>query len=231
VIHQLIFAHPKPGMSERDFQDYWLNHHGPKLAAKVPQIRRYMIDSRVPFGPEPDDPLFSGVAEIWLENEQTSVASLQTPELRAAREDEPNWAAFWQTVVLNTDAHVLKELGPPPGDGSQIKYFVLMKRKEGLSLPEFRRYALEVHAPHVLALPGLRRYYQCHQRDAMYGIGEPGLDAAAILWFDNVDDMGRAFAAPEYKVVQDDFPQFAETKYIQNMAATEQWIIGPEFRE
>ena len=40
-----------------------------------------MIDSRIPFGPEPDDPLFSGVAEIWLENEETSVASLPTPEL------------------------------------------------------------------------------------------------------------------------------------------------------
>ena len=83
MIHQLIFAHPKPGMSEHDFQDYWLNYHGPKLASKIPQIRRYMIDSRIPFGPEPDDPLFSGVAEIWLENEETSAASLQTPELLA----------------------------------------------------------------------------------------------------------------------------------------------------
>lgn len=215
-------------MSERDFQDYWLNYHGPKLASKIPQIRRYMIDSRIPFGPEPNDPLFSGVAEIWLENEETSVASLQTPELRAARADEPNWAAFWQTVVLNTDAHVLKEASPPSGD--EIKYFVLLKRKEGLSLQEFRRYALEVHAPHVLALPGLRRYYQCQQRDSMYLVGEPILDAAAILWFDNVDELGRAFAAPEHKRVKADFPQFAEMKYIQNMAATEKWIIGPEYR-
>jgi len=230
MIHQLIFAHPKPGMSEHDFQDYWLNYHGPKLASKIPQVRRYMIDSRIPFGPEPDDPLFGGVAEIWLENEETSVASLQTPELLAAREDEPNWAAFWRTVVLNTDAHVLKETSPPPGDGSQIKYFVLLKRKEGLPLEEFRRYALEVHAPHVLALPGLRRYYQCHQRDSMYLIGEPLLDAAAILWFDNVDDLGRAFGVPEHEPVEEDFPQFAEVKYIQTMAATEKWLIGPEYR-
>lgn len=230
MIHQLIFAHPKPGMSEKDFQDYWLNVHGPNFASKIPQIRRYMIDSRIPFGPEPEDPLFSGVAEIWLDDEESSVASLQTPELLAAREDEPKWAAFWRTVVLNTDAHILLENEPPPGDGSQIKMFVLGKRKEGLTLDAFRRYALDVHAPHVLALPGLRRYYQCHQRDSSYGIGEPLLDFAAILWFDNTDALANAFQVPEHEPIQADFPQFLEMKYLQTMVATEKWLIGPDPR-
>jgi len=27
MIHQLIFAHPRPGMSEKHFQDYWINFH------------------------------------------------------------------------------------------------------------------------------------------------------------------------------------------------------------
>jgi hypothetical protein len=71
MIHQLIFAHPKPGMSEKEFQDYWINVHAVKYAKKIPQIKRYLIDARIPFGLEPKAPLFSGFAENWLENEDT----------------------------------------------------------------------------------------------------------------------------------------------------------------
>ena len=46
---------------------------------------------------ETGDPLWSGVAEIWLANEEEQLASLQTPEfLKGARADEPKWAAFWR---------------------------------------------------------------------------------------------------------------------------------------
>lgn len=100
MIHQLIFAHPKPGMSEKQFQDYWVNVHAAKFASKIPQIKKYLIDTRIPFGEEPADPRFSGIAEIWLNNEEDQLASLQTPEfLQGARMDEPNWAAFWRTVT------------------------------------------------------------------------------------------------------------------------------------
>ena len=57
MIHQLIFAHPKPGMSESDFQRYWKEVHAVQYASKIPQIKKYMIDCRIPFGPEPADPL------------------------------------------------------------------------------------------------------------------------------------------------------------------------------
>ena len=68
MIHQLIFAYPKPGMSEAEFQRYWLEVHAIQYASKIPQIRRYMIDTRIPQGAD-DEPLWSGVAEIWLANE------------------------------------------------------------------------------------------------------------------------------------------------------------------
>ena len=99
MIHQLIFAHPKPGMTEAEFQRYWVEVHAVQYASKIPQIKRYLVDTRIPFGPEPDDPLFSGVAEIWLENEEEQLASLQSKEfLEGACLDEPRWAAFWRTI-------------------------------------------------------------------------------------------------------------------------------------
>ncbi|ACK73070.1 Ethyl tert-butyl ether degradation EthD [Gloeothece citriformis PCC 7424] len=231
MIHQLIFAHPRPGMSEKDFQDYWLNIHAVQYASKIPQIKRYMIDLRIPFGPEPEDPLFSGVAEIWIPPEE-QIASLQSPEfINGARADEPNWAAFWRTVALDTDAHIIVEGPPLQKDSSLIKLMILVKRKAGIPLEEFRQQMLETHAAKVKQLPGLQRYYQCHVRDGFYAIGESLLDCVSLLWFDNVEALKQAYESPDY---QQEFkpgsnPLF-EPKYIHTMVTDEHWVIGPEFR-
>ena len=147
MIHQLIFAHPRPGWTEAEFQRYWVEEHAVRYASKIPQIKRYLIDTRIPFGEEPADPLWSGVAEIWLENDEDQLASLQTPEfLEGARKDEPNWAAFWRTLVLDTEAHVLLD-GPPLTAGQDwVKLFVLVKRRPGSTLEDFRAHSLGEHA-------------------------------------------------------------------------------------
>jgi uncharacterized protein (TIGR02118 family) len=232
MIHQLIFAHPKPGMSEQEFQDYWVNVHAVKYASKIPQIKRYLIDTRIPFSPEPQDPLFSGVAEIWLENEQEQLASLQSKEfLEGARLDEPRWAAFWRTVALDTTTHVLLEGGPLTKNPTWVKLLVLIKRKAGMPLEEFRKYSLESHASRVLKLPGLRRYLQCHVRDGFYAIGESILDGVSQLWFDDSQAIEKMMASPEYKeLVEPDLANFVEPKYIHTLVAKEHWVIGPESR-
>jgi uncharacterized protein (TIGR02118 family) len=232
MIHQLIFAHPKPGMSEQAFQDYWLNVHAVEYASKIPQIQRYMVDTRIPCGPEPDDPLFSGVAEIWLENEEEQLASLQSKEfLEGARRDEPRWAAFWRTLCLDTTAHVVMEGPALSRNSTMVKLILLVKRRPGMPLQKFRRYALDSHASKVKALPGIRRYYQCHVRDGSYAVGEAPLDAAFMLWFDDVEAIERMWVSEEYKTsVEPDLLEFIEAKYLHTMAVTEHWIIGPEFR-
>lgn len=232
MIHQLIFAHPRPGMSEKHFQDYWINFHAVEYASKIPQIRRYLIDSRIPFGEEPEDPLFSGVAEIWLENETEQIASLQSKEfLAGARLDEPNWAAFWRTVALDTTAHILMEEKPPQRDSNTIKLLIMVKRKAGMPLAEFRHKMLKEHATKVMKLPGLRRYIQGHVRDGFYAIGESLLDCVSQLWFDDLQSLEKAYNSPEYQgLVLPEFEHLFEIKYIHQMVTTETWIIGPEFR-
>src|SRR5262245_29279555 len=114
MIHQHIFAGPKPGMSEADFQDYWIKVHAVKYASRIRQIRRYSISRRLRPSSGDDVRLpFGGIAEIWLENEQEQLASLQSPEfIEGARADEPRWAAFWNTLGLDTTAH---SPAPPAG--------------------------------------------------------------------------------------------------------------------
>lgn len=228
MIHQFIFAAPRPGMTEQAFQEYWVNVHAVTYACKIPQIVQYSVSTRIPLGQETGEPLWSGLADIWLENEQQQLASLQSKELlEGARVDEPRWAAYWRTVVLDTDAHVLKAGGGLAAVRDGVKLVALVKRKWGMSLEEFRRHSLEVHGPLDLALPGLRRYVQCHARDALYGIGETPFDAVSCLWFDSPEAVDAALASPENAAGAADLANFLELKYAHVLLMREHWVTGP----
>lgn len=231
MIHQLIFANPKPGMSAGEFHDYWLNVHAVQYAGKIKQIVRYKINTVIPL--DGQNPLYQGVAEIWLRNEEEQLASLQSAEfIDGARKDEPNWAAFWQTIGLDTDTHVIDEGGSLAPDPAGVKLLMLVKRKEGVPLGLFRDYSLKVHGPLAQRLPGLRGYYQCHARDSLYAVGESRFDAAYMMWFDNPGALEKALESEQYKqTVYPDLLKFAEEKYLFKLQMKEHWIIGPEIRE
>lgn len=229
MIHQLIFAHPRPGMSEHEFQRYWVEEHAVRFASKIPQFKRYCVDTRLPFPPEETDPLWSGVAEIWLENEEEQLASLQCAAfLEGARLDEPKWAAFWRTLVLDTDAHVVVDDRPQRADRPAVKVFLLVKRREGLTLDDFRAQSLKTHAAVVQEIPGLRRYVQNHTRDSSYAIGEAVLDAAYELSFDDLDALSAGVSSPQFARAKSDLMGFVNPRYVHQLAVQENWIIGPE---
>lgn len=231
MIHQFIFAYPRPGMSEAEFQNYWVEVHAVRYASKIPQIRKYLVDTRIALPTEKGDPLWCGVAEIWLKNEKEQLESLQSREfLQGARLDEPNWAAFWRTLALDTTAHVL--LSEPEGTrGSKmVKLLVLSKRREGLPLEDFRAYCLDTHAARVMELPGLRGYTQGHVRDSFYAVGEAALDCVEQLWFDSVDSALAASNSAQQESINADYHTFCNEKYIHRMLVRQHWIIGPEPR-
>jgi hypothetical protein len=232
MIHQFIFAYPTPGMTEEEFHNYWINVHAVRYASKIPQIRKYLVDTRVALPGESEDPLWSGVAEIWLQNEKEQLESLQSDEfLLGARRDEPNWAAFWRTVGLDTTAHTILEGPGEAHDSDMVKLLILSKRKEGLPLDRFRAYCLGPHAAKVLELPGLRRYCQGHVRDGAYAVGEAVLDCVEQLWFDDVDAVLAARYSVQQDIVNSDYRLFAEERYIHTMAVKANWIIGPQPRQ
>ena len=230
MLHQFIFAAPKPGMTEAAFQDYWVHRHAVDYASKIPGIRIYAVDTRIPGGAQPEPPLFGGCAEIWLDDAEALVSALQSPELiRGARADEPNWAAFWETIALNTETVPVLE-GPPFARGAlPVKVMLMLKRRPGLGVADFRRYSLDTHAPRMLAVPGLRRYHQCFTPEAFYAVAETPLDAVHLLWFDDAAAADAALASPEFAAAfTDDAPHFLDTRYLHRMVVRENWIIGPD---
>ncbi|GAA3433322.1 EthD domain-containing protein [Kutzneria kofuensis] len=231
MIHQLIFASPRPGMSEPEFHDYWTRVHAVRYASRIPQIKRYAVDTRTALPGEDGDPQWSGVAEIWLPGPEEQLASLQTREfLDGARMDEPRWAAFWQTIVLDTDTHVLVDGPPFQRDEPGVKLFLLYKRREGWSLDDARRHALVKHAPTAGPIPGLRRYWLGQVVDGAYGVGEAVLDGAHQLWFDDVDALVAARSSAAFRTFLDGLFDYAEPRYVHQLATRQNWIIGPAYR-
>ena len=77
-----------------------------------------------------------------------------------------------------------------------------MRRRLGMSVDDFRGYWLEVHAPIVRTLPGLRHYQQCVVLDDVYGpegMADPRWDGVEEIWFDDYDAARRAIDSIEYQ--------------------------------
>jgi uncharacterized protein (TIGR02118 family) len=82
-----------------------------------------------------------------------------------------------------------------------LKNFSLLKRKDGMSLDEFRRWAVDEHPELAKKLPGLRHY---HMSVLLDGQTELPADAVSEMWFDNMEARAAAFATDAGKAAAAD---------------------------
>jgi hypothetical protein len=231
MIHQFIFAGPKPGLTPEAFNSYWLNFHAVDFAAKIPQIRQYLVATRLPVSTGRDLPFFEGAAEIWLRNDAEQIASMQSPEfLLGARADEPRWAAFWQTLALDTDPQVLHNLSAPQPWPAFAKLYILMKRSPDLSLEAFRDALLAERRSADARLDGIVRHLVGFARAGLYGIGEPRFDAVEVLSFASAETLQAQLAGPLREPLHRGL-SFVDDRYLFTFAAQEHWVIRPGERE
>ena len=82
-----------------------------------------------------------------------------------------------------------------------LKVISLMKRREDMTLEEFRHWATEEHPPFGLKLPGIRRYFMSVVLE-----DSPDLPYHAVseFWFDDKEAMMAAFGTPEGKAAAED---------------------------
>ena len=78
-----------PDMTRQQFQDYWLNNHGPffQKNAAIMRTKKYVqshtIDTPLNEGMRQSRNMlqeFDGVAEVWFESEEDMIAGMSTPE-------------------------------------------------------------------------------------------------------------------------------------------------------
>lgn len=110
-----------PHLGVEEFQDYWLNQHGPlvRSVAKVLNIRRY-VQSHTQFDPRLGgvsnargtvELPYDGVAELWFDDIEAILASGVTEEGRAAGqlllEDEQRFIDLPNSPLYFVREHVI----------------------------------------------------------------------------------------------------------------------------
>lgn len=109
MIRLSVFLKRKPGMSVEEFRRYWHGPH-PAFTTKIPGLLRYVQSPAHPSEYEGKTPLFDGIADHWLENEETLNAGLQSPEAQAAIQDLENFTDTAANVFfLCTEKEVFKK--------------------------------------------------------------------------------------------------------------------------
>ena len=97
----------KPELSVEEFQSYWCNTHAP-IAGAIPGLRRYVQSHVVPATYAGDRaPGFDGAAELWFDDMDALRAAMQSPEVRAAIEDERNFIDHTRVASFITEENVV----------------------------------------------------------------------------------------------------------------------------
>ena len=195
----------RPGMSVEDFQDHWLNKHGP-IVAKLPGLRRYVQSHTLLGGYRRGDVPFDGIAELWFDDKQAMRDMATTPEFDASKADEPNFIDASTLIELVADEHVIKDGVVPP---DAIKSIVALRFKDGMDPAEAQNYWKDVHGPLGAAIPTVKRYVQTHARLGAYKLPTPPpYDGLAITWAESVDEFRAGAETEAYRLTIADEPNF-----------------------
>jgi uncharacterized protein (TIGR02118 family) len=81
-----------------------------------------------------------------------------------------------------------------------LKNFSLMRRKEGMSLDEFRKWALEEHVELGKKIPGMLHY----RMNVVLEENPATPDGISDMWFENMDARNAAFATDAGKAAGGD---------------------------
>lgn len=106
-----------------------------------------------------------------------------------------------------------------------VKLIYCIAKKPDMSVEEFQRYWREVHAPIAGAIPGLRRYVQCHVVPEIYARQTPPFDGAAELWFDDLDAMRAAMRSDEVKAALEDEKNFIDHGRVASFVTVEKPVV------
>lgn len=114
-----------PELTRAEFQDYWLNHHGPLLqkfaaAYKVCRyIQSHTIDTALNKAVQDSRGIsqeYDGIAELWWESEAEFIAAINSEQGKKLRtvflDDEAKFLDFSRSAAFFTQEYILVEEAP-----------------------------------------------------------------------------------------------------------------------
>jgi uncharacterized protein (TIGR02118 family) len=223
MIHHHFFMPRRADFSHEQFSQYYRRQHI-KAAGdqRIPALLRYIQSHRTPTPPSEAD--YSAVAEVWYEDEAALSAFCASPQYKLFKADELNFVDVSRAVNLTTLDHVILDGARTRG---MVKGVFMLKRKPGLTVDQFRKHWLEVHAPIALREMKIRRYVQCHTIDSVYNFCEPQWDGITHLWFDDEAAAAREMAAlPQSAALTEDGARFIGSSTA--LFAVEHILIWPK---
>jgi uncharacterized protein (TIGR02118 family) len=96
----------KTGLSDEEFFRYWENIHGP-IGARIPRLRRLVQSHCLTVPGDKYRPDYDGMAELWFDNIEALLAARQSPEWKAASEDEANFIDHNKVAYFVSEEHVI----------------------------------------------------------------------------------------------------------------------------
>lgn len=221
MIHIHYFITRKDSLDDGTFHRYWRERHGP-LVKPITQLRSHVQSHRIAYAGSNSS--YDGEGEVLID----SLAALE--EMRRSNEylegplaDEGNFIDLKRVEWMATQDHVIVD---GPSGASLIKAIYQLKKLDGMSVDEFRKYWIEIHGGLGSKLPGLRRYVQSHLIDEAYAYARPHFDGVAQLWFDSTDAMRAAFDSPQGKALGEDGPKFTDMAALRWFVAQEHVVIA-----
>jgi uncharacterized protein (TIGR02118 family) len=93
-----------PNLSNDEFHRYWRETHGP-IAARIPGVQKYVQSHAIHRALGGREPSFDGVAELWFDDWAALERALESPEARAAVEDERRFIDHSRVAFFIAEEH------------------------------------------------------------------------------------------------------------------------------
>lgn len=111
-----------------------------------------------------------------------------------------------------------------------VKMIITLRRREGMSIEDFRNYRRDVHAPLLFAIPEADRYIR--RFVVSYPVpapefSEPSYDAVIEAWFDSVDDMNALYLSENFRAqVDPDHSNFIDMAQVGRIVSEEVVVVA-----
>lgn len=185
----MVFLKRRTDLDRPAFFAWWLNDHRP-LVEKIPGLKRYTISLQA----DGEDGAFDGVAELWFDDAAAAERGFASDEAARAGADTRAHASRRERLDLVEHKFI------DTGAAAPFKLVSALKRRAGLTRPQFKDWWLQRHAPMVKKFPELRRY----QVDLVEDGPEGFADGIAELNFADLDTLRRVTGSTQVKDVQKD---------------------------